>query len=118
MYKWKPSRSQKRDFAIKMEEINDFCSKNGIIASSSNDSYYFTVNDQKYRVSNHTIESSNAHAYNCYGEQIREKYHDDKRDSDVFYIHASKLRIIEIYSNLKDGIELDHKGYPKCLKCS
>lgn len=92
---WKFNKTDKHDFAIKMKEINEFCIKNGISKTSTNDSYYFTINNQEYRVSNHAT----------------------KKDDNVFYIHASKLRIIEIYTNLKAGIKLDHKGNPKCLKC-
>ena len=109
-YKWKPSKSAKREFAQKMSEIDAFCSENGIIQSSKGDSYYFTVNGTEYRVSNHTIESSNARAYDEFGNQIREKYHDDARSDDVVYIHASKTRIIDIYNDLKQGIELDGRG--------
>lgn len=108
--KWKPSKTQAREFAKTMSEITAFCNENGITASGSNDSYYFTINGQKYRVSNHTIEASNAHAFNDLGEKMREKYHDDERRSDTIYIHASKTRIIEIYNNLKNGYRLDGNG--------
>lgn len=112
-YKWKPSKSSKVEFAKKMQEIDKFCDDNNIIASSSNDSYYFELNGQKYRVSNHTIEASNKKAYNEYGEQVREKYHEEKRKDDVIYIHASKIRIIDIYNKLKDGYVLDGNGNVK-----
>lgn len=92
---WVPGKTEKRDFAIKMQEIKEFCLQNKIEVNSTNDSYYFTINDQKYRVSNHA----------------------SKKNDDIFHIHASKLRIIEIYTNLKYGVDLDHKGNPKCLKC-
>ena len=108
--KWKPSKAECREFANKMKEIDEFCSEKGISSSNSNDSYYFSINGQAYRVSNHSIESSNRHAYNWQGELVRDKYHDDKRDSDVIYIHASKTRIIEIYKNLEAGYTLDGRG--------
>lgn len=109
-YKWKPSKKAINEFKSKMEEIEKFCNENNISKSASSDSYYFEINGQKYRVSNHTIESSNAKAYNCFGEKVREKYHDNTRAKDVIYIHASKTRIIEIYNNLKNGYKLDGKG--------
>ncbi len=109
-YKWKPSKTAKREFAQKMDEIQTFCSENGISQSRNGDSYYFSINGTEYRVSNHSIESSNARAYDEFGNQIREKYHDDTRCEVVVYIHASKTRIIEIYNDLKQGIELDGRG--------
>lgn len=45
-YKWKPSKSAKRAFAQKMDEIDDYCAAHGISSSATNDSYYFTINGQ------------------------------------------------------------------------
>lgn len=92
------SKTDKREFAIKMAEIEDFVKANGIIQSYNGDSYYFTINDTNYRVSNHSPESS--------------PYHDG-RDEKTVYIHASKTRIIEIYTDLKNGYELDGRGNRK-----
>lgn len=111
-YKKTFSKAAKQDFAIKMSEIDDFCIENNISTSHNNDSYYFTLNGVQYRVSNHSIESSNAKAF-IDGVQVRELYHDSKRDPNVVYIHASKLRIIEIYNDLKNGYELDGRGNRK-----
>ena len=96
MRKWKPSKSKARAFAKQMDEIYDFCLENGISQSTRGDSYYFTIHNQKYRVSNHSVESS--------------QYHDGRND-DVIYIHAGKTRIIEIYENLKQGLKLDARGW-------
>lgn len=63
--KWHPSKSAKAEFKNKMTEIEDFCNKNGIDRSLRNDSYYFMLNGKNYRVSNHTIEASNAKAYDA-----------------------------------------------------
>jgi hypothetical protein len=112
-YKWKPSKAAAREYAQKMEEIGAFCSANGITASRSGDSYYFSINGQEYRVSNHSVEASNAGAVNWIGEKTREEYHPDGRRADVIYIHASKTRIIEIYNDLKAGHELDGRGNRK-----
>lgn len=110
--KWRPSKTQKKEFAIKMREIEEFCLENGISTSCSYDSYYFEINDVRYRVSNHTIEASNRAAFDkLTGEQLRPLYHFESREEDVFYIHAGKTRIIEIYNNLKAGKKLDHRGY-------
>lgn len=96
--KWKPSQSEAREFAQKMKEIDAFCEQNGISASRTQDSYYFTVNEVKYRVSNHSIRSST--------------YHEDN-EPDVVHIHASKTRIMEIYNDLMTGYELDGHGKRK-----
>ena len=108
--KFKPSKTKAREFAAKMNEIDDFCRENAIERSKSSDSYYFTLNGQKYRVSNHTIATSNRGAYNEFGEKIREKYHSDKEEDDTVYITAGKTRIIEIYTDLKNGYKLDRRG--------
>ena len=107
---WKPSRAKKLEFINKMNEIDEFCKLNNIHHSLSSDSYYFSINGQNYRVSNHSIEASNSHAFNMYGVQTRDLYHDDGRKNDVIYIHASKTRIIEIYNNLIQGYKLDGRG--------
>ena len=111
-YKWRPSRTAKREFARKMDEIDEFCNKNGIHQSSSSDSYYFTINGKSYRVSNHTIAASNRHAYDrVTGVQIRPLYHDfDTYDAEIT---AGKTRIIQIYNDLKSGYELDKRGFRK-----
>ena len=109
--KWKPSKKQKQEFANTMNNISSFCKENGISQSRNGDSYYFTIAGVNYRVSNHSVEASNNAAYDeVTGEQIRELYHENGRNKDTFYIHASKTRIIEIYNNLKEGKSVDHRG--------
>ena len=109
MYKkWSPSKKAKREFAEKMKEIYDFCTEHGIYASRTNDSYYFTINGVNYRVSNHSVETSNKAAYDeVSGAKQRLLYHDDGRKDDTVYIHAGKSRIIEIYNDLEAGFKLD-----------
>lgn len=108
---WKPSKTQRREFAKAMSEIEDFCAANGISHSVSSDSYYFAINGQEYRVSNHSVEASNAHAYDpLTHERRRDLYHPAGRSEDVVYIHAGKTRIIEIYNDLKAGYKLNGRG--------
>lgn len=109
-YKWKPSKAAAQEFAEQMKEITRFCIENHISHSCGYDSYYFSVGGQKYRVSNHSVESSNARAFNQYGDQIRDIYHPDGREDDTIYIHAGKTRIIQIYNDLKAGYKLDGRG--------
>ena len=111
--KFKPSKSAKREFAKKMDEVKEFCDSNNISYSNSMDSFYFTINGDHYRVSNHSVEKSNAGAYDRKGEKVRELYHKNGRESDTIYIHASKTRIKEIYLDLQQGYELNGRGYRK-----
>lgn len=112
MYKWQPSKTAKKAFAVKMAEIESFCCENGIEQSRSGDSYYFQLNGQHYRVSNHSVEASNAASTDeLTGEKKRDVYHPNGRESNVFYIHAGKTRIIEIYTAIKSGMTVDYRGY-------
>ena len=109
--KWNPSRSAAREFAQKMAEIDRFCEENGISQSASSDSYYFTMNGEKYRVSNHTVAQSNRGRFNkVTGEETRPKYHEEDEFDREHEITASKTRIIEIYTALKEGKKLDKRG--------
>lgn len=109
-FRYKLSKAKAKEFALLMDQIADFCNVNNISASNTSDSYYFAINGQQYRVSNHSVEASNKSAYNAIGEKLREKYHSDKRDNYVIYIHASKTRIMDIYNDLKAGYVLDGRG--------
>lgn len=108
--KWKPSRTAAKEYAQTMNELQAFCDGHAIQYSSSMDSYYFNLDGQKYRVSNHSVEASNAGAYDWMGNQVREKYHANGREDDVVYIHAGKTRIRDIYSDLAAGHKLDGRG--------
>lgn len=109
--KWKPSKTKAREFAKQMEEIDNYCVENAIDSSFTNDSYYFMIDGQEYRVSNHTVEASNRKAKNWLGEQVREQYHPEGEKQDVIYITASKTRIIEIHKALLAGKKLNRRGY-------
>lgn len=111
--KFKPTKAQAKEFAEKMTEIDAFCEEHNIQTTLHGDSYYFTLNDTNYRVSNHTVEASNRHAYNDLGEQVRDLYHPEGRREGVVYITAGKTRIIEIYKDLEAGYELDKRGFRK-----
>lgn len=108
--RWKPSKTAAREFAKEMEEIREFCDKNGISYSNSLDSYYFTIGRKEYRVSNHSVEASNRGAYDEFGNQLRKKYHEGGRKEEVTYIHAGKTRIKGIYNDLVHGYELNGRG--------
>lgn len=111
--RWQPSKTVKREFAQKMDEVKDFCLENKINYSRNMDSFYFYLDGKSYRVSNHSIESSNASAYDDVFGQTRELYHPEGREDDVVYIHASKTRICDIYKDLQAGYVLDGRGRRK-----
>lgn len=108
--KWKPSKTRIAEFVQKMDGVQEFCIKNGIDFSHKMDSFYFTVDNQKYRVSNHTVAASNGKAYNFLGEQVRDIYHPNGTEDDVIYITAGKTRLIEVYTNILTGKPLDKRG--------
>lgn len=113
-YRWKPSKAARSAYGDTMREIEAFCEEHGIERSAAGDSYYFTLNGQRYRVSNHTVERSNAAAFDeLTGEQKRALYHPEGREDDTVYIFAGKTRIMEIYNDLSSGIELDSRGNRK-----
>ena len=104
------SRAKAREYAQEMNEVEDFCKNNGIIASRSLDSFYFTINGIKYRVSNHTMQASDRGMRDSItGEKRRDSYHE--HDKDLVCITAGKTRIAEVYNNLKAGKKLDKRGY-------
>lgn len=106
-FKYKPSKLKRMEFAKKMEEIDHFCEKNNISKSRFSDSYYFELNNKKYRVSNHTVNKSNTGCYDWKGDKVRDSYHQQCYDVEIT---ASKIRIIEIYNNLKNEKKLNKRG--------
>ncbi len=82
-------------------EIENYCIDHNI--SYSNDSYYFTINGQDYRVSNHSVEVSKRNSGG--------KYH-----HEVIYIPAGKSRLIEIHQALLRGEKLNEMDIRKGRK--
>ena len=108
-YKWRPSKAAAAEYSAKMAEIEKFCREHDIRSSLTNDSYYFSLDGVYYRVSNHTVATSNRGAYNETGEQIRQEYHPDG-ENGMICITAGKTRIMEIYNDLAAGYKLDRRG--------
>ena len=108
-YKYRPSAADRAAYGAKMAEIDQFCKDHEISASLRGDSYYFRLNGVDYRISNHTIEASNRGAFDDFGNQIRELYHDGG-EADTVCITAGKTRIIDIYNDLAAGYKLDRRG--------
>lgn len=108
--KWKPNAAARRQYGEQMENIRRYCQEHGITVSESGDSYYFEIGGTPYRVSNHTVEASNAGAYDERGEKVRPLYHPEGREPGTVYITAGKTRIIEIHTALLAGEQLDSRG--------
>lgn len=100
---WKPSKEEAKAFAIKMSEIKAFCEEFNIIKNYKEDSYYFELNGNMYRVSNHSKPLDVD--YDEFGNKI--KYYEYE---GVILIQASKTRIMDIYMALKNGNAVDSKG--------
>lgn len=114
-YRWKPSKTAAQEFVKKMDEVERFCNEHGISHSASMDSFYFNINGESYRVSNHTVAASNAGRFGenpVTGEWVerRERYHTEGEFDRNHEITASKTRIIDIYNDLAAGIKLDKRG--------
>lgn len=92
-----------------MREVEEFVKANNIRQAQNGKSFYFELNGKNYRVSNHTVEASNAGAFNAEGQQVRELYHPNGRGEEV-QIFASPTRIIEIYNAIKDSKQVDGRG--------
>jgi hypothetical protein len=99
---YKVSKVAAKAYSAELDNIAAFCNENDIVFSGTMDSYYFTLNNKKYRVSNHSVESSRKNSKGL--------YHTDGRKDDTIYIHAGKTRIIGIYTLLKQGKKLDGHG--------
>lgn len=108
---WTPSKNDKQNYIAQRQELDKFCKDNNISVSMSGDSYYFTIEGQDYRISNHTIEKSDSGMYRndpyLGNIKVRDSYHTDR---DTISFTASKLRVPEIYNNLKVGLTLDKRG--------
>ena len=111
---WRPREDARKEFAQKMRKIDEFCAANNIshVQSVSGDSYTFQIDGQAYRVANHRVDTSGNRTYNVLGEQIQHN-HQEQAPTDIIHIHASKTRIVDIYNNLKAGLELDRRGNVK-----
>ncbi len=103
------SKKAKAEYAQKMKEVETFVKENDIKQAQNGKSFYFELNGKKYRVSNHTVEASNAGAFNSEGQQVRELYHPEGREGET-QIFASPTRLIEIYNAIKDGKQVDGRG--------
>lgn len=103
--KWKPSKSAAREFAQTMDTVQSYCDQNGIGYSSKMDSFYFTYEGQKYRISNHSVEASNQGRRNAGLEEFH-----GSRDEYV-NIFASKTRLVEIHQRIVAGLKVNGRGF-------
>lgn len=83
------------EFVRKIRQIESFCKNKDILYKDFGDGcadFSFSINGNRYFVSNYKVPKS-------------------EKSKEVKYIFAGKLRIKEIYNDLKNGIPLDCKGF-------
>ena len=109
------SDEEKRNFAIKMKQIIKFCMANKIYMAANYNSYSFWLNGKRYLVTNYNFDDYKKYLKKLSGQgfapaTIYLKMLENEYDDNVIRIQASKLRIMEIYNDLKAGKQLDKNG--------
>ena len=105
------SNEEKRDFAIKMKEITRFCLKNNIQIGTNHNSYTFSLNGKNYIVSNFGTDDFKKYIAKLANQGVKEAVrYLQILEKEIISIQASKLRIMEIYNDLKAGKQLDKNG--------
>lgn len=109
------SGEEKRNFAIKMKQIIKFCMANKIYMAANYNSYSFWLNGKRYLVTNYNFDDYKKYLKKLSNQgfapaTIYLKMLENEYDDNVIRIQASKLRIMEIYNDLKAGKQLDKNG--------
>ena len=109
------SDEEKRNFAIKMKQIIKFCMANKIYMAANYNSYSFWLNGKRYLITNYNFDDYKKYLKKLSNQRfapatIYLKMLENEYDDNVIRIQASKLRIMEIYNNLKAGKQLDKNG--------
>ena len=108
------SDEEKRNFAIKMKQIIKFCMANKIYMAANYNSYSFWLNGKRYLVTNYNFDDYKKYLKKLSSQGFSPatmylKMLENEYDDNVIRIQASKLRIMEIYNDLKAGKQLDKK---------
>lgn len=105
------SNEEKRDFAIKIKEITRFCLKNNIQIGTNHNSYTFSLNGKNYIVSNFGTDDFKKYITKLANQGVKEATrYLQILEKEIISIRASKLRVMEIYNDLKAGKQLDKHG--------
>ena len=105
------SDEEKRNFAIKMKEITKFCLKNNIQVGTNHNSYTFSLNGKNYIVSNFGTDDFKKYITKLANQGVKQAVrYLQILEKEIISIQASKLRIMEIYNDLKAGKQLDKNG--------
>ena len=109
------SDEEKRNFAIKMKQIIKFCMANKIYMAANYNSYSFWLNGKRYLVTNYNFDDYKKYLKKLSNQGFSPaamylKMLENEYDDNVIRIQASKLRIMEIYNDLKAGKQLDKNG--------
>ena len=87
------------------EELKKFCSENNITRVKNE--FYFDLFNVHFMVSRNTIKVSNAKSVK---EKLVQLSDPDVDRSEIIHIKGNKQTIMQIYTDLKNGIELDFNG--------
>lgn len=105
------SDEEKRNFAIKMKKITKFCLKNNIQIGTNHNSYTFSLNGKNYIVSNFGTDDFKKYITKLANQGVKQAVrYLQILEKEIISIQASKLRIMEIYNDLKAGKQLDKNG--------
>lgn len=99
------SSEGKAELKKKDEELKKFCSENNITRVQNE--FYFDLFNAHFMVSRNTIKVSNAKSVK---ERLVQLSDPDVDRSEIIHIKGNKQTIMQIYIDLKNGVELDFNG--------
>lgn len=99
------SSEGKAELKKKDEELKKFCSENNITRVQNE--FYFDLFNVHFMVSRNTIKVSNAKSVK---ERLVQLSDPDVDRSEIIHIKGNKQTIMQIYTDLKNGVELDFNG--------
>ena len=99
------SNEGKAELKKKDEELKKFCAENNI--TRVRNEFYFDLFNAHFMVSRNTIKVSNAKSVK---EKLVQTSDPDVDRTEIIHIKGNKDTIIQIYTDLKNGIELDFNG--------
>lgn len=99
------SSEGKAELKKKDEELKKFCSENNITRVQNE--FYFDLFNAHFMVSRNTIKVSNAKSVK---ERLVQLSDPDVDRSEIIHIKGNKQTIMQIYTDLKNGVELDFNG--------
>lgn len=87
------------------EELKKFCAENNITRIQNE--FYFDLFNVHFMVSRNSVKVSNAKSVK---EKLLQSSDPDVDRSEIIHIKGNKQTIMQIYTDLKNGVELDFNG--------